>query len=143
MIVIFIVYFSEIKAYVLSKLPKRKSKQKQEKPKETQSKKAPTFTVEDFVPTSHQSEDEMARDESLASLFDDEEFIEMIDEQFEENSRSPQIPKFNFDNEFADFNKFIRKDNNKNQTIAQKINQLPPEIKAMLIDGILKKRDDI
>ena len=75
-------------------------------------------------------------------MFDDEEFIEMIDEQFEQKPKQ-SIPSFGFDNEFADFNKFIRKDNNKNQTIAQKINQLPPEIKAMLIDGILKKRDDI
>lgn len=142
LVVLVIIYFKEIKTYLLNKFPK-KSKAKQEKPKEKKDSKTPQFTVEDFKPINNNYSDEILRDESLEKLFEDDDLFNELENSIPTKENN-EVKGFNFDDEFADFNKFIRNSEKKdNKTVAQKIKELPPEIKALLIDNVLKKRDDV
>jgi len=153
LIVLCVIYFQEIKKYLKSKFTKKKPVKK-EKPKEDNK---PKYTVEDFKPIA-KSEYDDSRDSSLDGLFSDDEF--MLDNEFsdmllEDNSTSKNTiesqnidntkPEFSFDKEFAEFNEMfgskMRKSDKK--TISEKIKDLPPELKALLLDNVLKRKDDI
>lgn len=152
LIVLCVIYFKEIKNYIKSKLPKKKSK-KQEKPKQ---EKKQTLQVEDFKPILKDYEKE-ERDSSLDDLFFDEQNGE--NDEFSEinsvfNESEDDFKDFftgNFgqkmsptNNKFKSFNDlFESKAEQDNRPISEKIKSLPPEIKALIIDNVLKKRDDV
>ncbi len=147
LIAFMIIYFKEVKQKVVSKLKfKKKSKAKPEateyKSEKSEKTEKPNLSVDDFMPLESSKNDE--RDPSLEALFGDLD-IESSDNMFDE------IPNPNIDIEksFNDINfnnklKDLFKDDNKNnKSIADKIKELPPEIKVLLMDNVLKKRDDV
>lgn len=151
------IYFKEIKNCIKEKFTfkrKKSSKKetKEEKPKETkEQKKEPTPSVEEFKPIMQNFNKEEERDDSLERLFEDEDFpfgMEDFDDSFLfETPKSGGIKSEKQVDEFEDFKRMVGKRfNEESQTsnnIAEKIKKLPPEIKVMLMDNILKKRDDV
>lgn len=152
-IVICAFYYKEIFSFIKSKLPKikkTKKSKKEEKPKEN--KKVPKPTVEEFKPISKPLEEE-SRDSSIERLFSDDDdfpfdFDDLIDDDFSipAHSNSQNFNKSEID-EFEDLKRMLGRKYGKNESnkknIAQKIKSLPPEIKALLIDNVLKRRDDV
>ena len=139
------IYFKEIKQKLLSKF-KKKSKAKPEateyKPEKAEKTEKPNFTVDDFMPLERSKDDE--RDPSLEALFGDLEDFDGSENLFD---KIPE-PNVKVDKSFndMDFNKKLKelfKEEGKNtKSIADKIRELPPEIKVLLMDNVLKKRDD-
>ena len=156
LVVLCIIYFKEIKQYLKSKFVKQKPKQKETKQKET---KKVMPTMEEFKPIVSNYGEE--RDSSLAGLFSEEKnssveklfgeeefaYEEPNNIDFEQKAnlnKTQDYSNFSFDDEFAKYNEiFGSKSNKSKKTINQQIKELPPEIKALLIDDVLKKRDDV
>lgn len=153
LIVLCVIYFDNIKNKLknIFKKPQKKESQKKEE-------KKPQVNVDDFIPLRNQYSEE-ERDESLQSLFsapelndenntlvnDDGKKLYMddiVDNKNIEKTTEPLAPSENmdFDKMFAD--QFDLKGKN-NKTVAQQIQELSPELKAILIDSLLKKRDDV
>ena len=148
LIAFMVIYFKEIKQKALSKIKfKKKSKVKPEateyKSEKQEKTEKPNFTVDDFMPLENSKAYE--RDPSLEALFGDIEDIDNSDNLFNDIPR----PNINVEKSFNDldfddkFKNLFKEDNKNNKSIADKIKELPPEIKVLLMDNVLKKRDDV
>lgn len=150
LIIVCIIYFGEIKSFFKKKVLKKKAKP-EEKPKET---KNPAFTVEDFKPIV-KSYDEETRDLSVEQFFKEDEFESLLEEDncqtineediFSNFSNIDKSQPFS-EHEMKEFNNIFGKKfntNNKNKSISSQIKNLSPELKALLIDNVLKRRDDV
>lgn len=141
-----IVNFFRDKVLNLFKKPFKKKEKKKDAPKPEEKKEKPkTYSVEDFKPISKESQD-LVRDSSLNDLFGNDDFIDTKSDDFGEKS----LDGLNDDrkNSFNDelFRKYL--DNSefdfgpKEKTLAEKINELPPEIKVLIIDNLLDRKED-
>lgn len=148
LIVVCIIFFSEIKKYILGKLKfkKKSAKKAEEKPKQKAEKAS--YTVEDFKPIA-KNHDEDIRDSSIESLFAFEEYP-TIKEELKKPSESilTDSDRKKLDDFFSkDKTAFKRINNNvkseSKSTISKQIKNLSPEMKALLVDNVLKKRDDV
>ena len=155
LVVLCVIYFNEIINFLKRKLLKNKKAKKAEtKPKE---QKNPVYSVEDFKPIAKTTEDE-TRDSSLNELFENQdllfnnEFGDMFLDQELNNNNNSQASfqnnsdkRFSFDKEFESFNEMFgsKMRKKKNKSLSDKIKNLPPEIKALIIDNVLKRKDDI
>lgn len=137
-----------------------KKPQKKEEPKKEE--KQPEINNDDFIPLKNQFDD-MQRDESLEALLadyasyndsdvminDDNEklFVGDVLENSQPIKKEQELSNNNvFENNQFDFDKFFKnqyKEKQSNKPISQQINELSPELKAILIDSLLKKRDDV
>lgn len=146
LIAIVVIYFKEIKSFIKIKLTSSK-KEKKEKPKEKKS--SPQPTAEEFKPIAKTYEEDK-RDSSLEKLLEeDNDFPFSIDdlmaEDFDLPTRKKQTIKNDFD-DFEDIKRMLGKKYEKTSSkkdISKQIRNLPPEIKALLIDNVLKRRDDV
>jgi len=137
LIVLAIIFRDEVKAK-FSKLFKKSDKNKKskfvkpaDKPKEVKEE----IKVEDFVPKYNMGEFE-ERDPSLTEIFGDEFDNDLFEPE-------PEMPTdFDLNKIENDLFKPINS-KRKNKPISQQIKDLPNEIKVMLLDGALKKRDDV
>ena len=142
LIALCIIYFDNIKTYFKNK---KKSKKVEPKPVQKQ-----VFKAEDFKPIINQN-NEMERDASLEALFANEERCEeLADEEMLNadkliqsesslpNKSTANLPDKNFESFFNKKNK-----KNSNKSLSEQIKDLPPELKALLLDSTLKKRDDV
>lgn len=141
LIVIVFIYKDEI-----FKIFKKKDKSKKA---ESKPEKKPEPKNEDFIPLKTQY-DEYERDESLNALFaEDDTVFEDETNKGEDFSMAPNQndvdPVFPDDNlESLLSGNYSRKRKSKsNKPIASQIKDLSPELKALLIDTALKKRDDV
>lgn len=155
LIAICIIYNENLKG-----LFKKKKKAKKQEPKPEPKKEE---KPEDFIPLKNQYDD-TERDASLESLFaedntdkdDDFDFdsifgdnkdskIDSNDDLSDINDNNDSKQTQNFDDDFAKLLKqtYKSKKRNDNRSIAEQINDLSPELKALLIDTALKKRDDV
>lgn len=145
LVAVFVIYFKEIKSKLFIKKTKKPKNQKQQESPKKENDKV-TLSVEDFVPSAKPVLNE--RDSSLDGLFDipDDEIDDIINDGF--------VDEFiGGGNEFQDFsnddigNRLKRllksTSGSDKKSIAKQIKELPPEIKILLIDGILKKREDL
>ena len=162
LIALSIIYFKEIKSIIGSKFKIKKNSKKGETNSKTEQKKEEkkknSYTVEDFVPINREKVDDV-RDPSLDELFatDDVEFsddfsiennlnfkdeIKDLFKDETQKSKKTKIDSFDINNNsFAPI--FDSKINKNDKSIADKIKELPPEIKVLLMDNVLKKRDDV
>lgn len=139
LVVVCVIYFKEIKNYLKSKLFKSKKKPEEKKEKAI---KQVTPTVEDFVPlVKNDAEEE--RDGSIERLFVDEEFAYEREEETIKPHDEASDRKSVFDDFDSIFGKRIKNNTNNKKTISEHIKELPPEVKALLIDNVLKRKDDI
>lgn len=156
-IAVIFIYKNEISNYLKSKLPKfkkqtSKKEVKEEKPKEKkEEKKEPLPSVEEFKPITKSYEQE-SRDQSIEQLLADEDFPFGMDDfddsfLFDAPKSGGLKSSLAINDEFEDLKRMLGKEYGEKsvdkQTIAEKIRKLPPEIKVMLMDNVLKKRDDI
>lgn len=141
LIVIAFIYKDEIFKVFKKKDKSKKAEPKQEKKSEPKN--------EDFIPLKTQY-DEYERDESLNALFaeDDTVFEDETNkgEDFSmgtnQNDVEPVFPDDNLESLLS--GNYSRKRKSKsNKPIASQIKDLSPELKALLIDTALKKRDDV
>lgn len=154
LIAICVIYHDNIKG-----LFKKKKKTKKAEPKpEAKKEEKP----EDFIPLKNQYDD-TERDASLEALFENENsaendnfdfdaiFSDKKDSGFSDNNDLSNInndtpkPAQLSDDEFEKlFRQSYRSNKSKdNRPIAEQIKNLSPELKALLIDTALKKRDDV
>lgn len=141
LIVIAFIYKDEI-----FKKRKKKDKSKKAEPKP---EKKPEPKNEDFIPLKTQYDD-YERDSSLNELFTEEDSVfndeDVQGEEFSntsnQNNAVPDFSNNDFDDFLTDNYRKMRKVNN-NKPIATQIKELSPELKALLIDTALKKRDDV
>lgn len=173
LLVLFVIYFKEIKEYIKSKLFKKNNKKNkskgdtQAKPKE---EKKVVPTVEDFKPIARPIDE--SRDSSIEQLFSMDEALDFMDddtadfekklneeidklfdssaEQNNEQATLSDNDKRKFDDFFGSKKPMYKmKNGNKymvveeNETIAEQIKNLSPELKALLLDNVLKRRDDV
>ncbi len=160
LIVLFVIYFKEIAAFLKSKFgnifkSKSKKQKKESKLKPEKAEKKPTYTVEDFKPVSKNEEADV-RDASIERLFamDDLDFMGdgFLNEPmfpkaptFEEKPKMNDADKKALDEFFKEDATFKRVKNNINddKSISKQIKDLSPEMKALMLDNVLKKRDDV
>lgn len=128
-------------------------------PKPVKEEKSTELKNDDFIPLKKQYDEE--RDASLEELFADDQNYDEVEnaevnddgkkifggEIFNESKSENFEPKPNFleENDF-DFDKIFqnrRNESSKDKPIADQIKELSPELKAMLVDSLLKKRDDV
>lgn len=142
LIVLCVIYSDNIKSYLKDKKAKKSKSKNNPKPKPAEVK------VEEFIPLKNVNYDE-ERDASLYELFkEDLDEVEEIEE-----SSSIQTPDFddylkNKDHYpralSSNFNKYLNTiDPNSKKPISQQIQELSPELKALLLDSTLKRRDDV
>lgn len=153
LIAICVIYHDNIK----NSLKKNKKAKKQEPKPEQKKEEKP----EDFIPLKNQYDDTQ-RDASLEALFAEDDFSQEdnfdIDAIFGDNksqnnnddfsSLTPDISSSQDSISDEEFEKLLKRSykSNKskgNKPIAQQIKDLSPELKALLIDTALKKRDDV
>ena len=135
-----------------------KKPKKKEAPKKEEKK--PEIKNEDFIPLQNQYDD-FERDESLQDLlsgyesYDDNDILInddgeklFVGDVFEQPMQN-HVPLSNTDmySNDLDFDKMFAKQfgsqKKSNKPIAQQIKDLSPELKAILVDSLLKKRDDV
>lgn len=156
-IVAFIVIFKDeilnkTKALFSKKSTKQKKSKKQSEPVEESKpepepvkEEKPEFKPEDFKPLTMDEIDNL-RDSSLDDLFadlfaDDNNNVNVQDSI---DNAQPKMPRYKkaqntfFDDDFTEVKK-----SNKKKNVAEQIRNASPELKALLMDSILKKRDDI
>ena len=149
-----IIFFKEIKGFLKKKFSKKPNIKKEASNKEKKS----TYQVEDFKPIVYNTEGNV-RDSSLESLFAFDEYG--MEEQGNEEGFTTQMQdKENFGSSLTDADRkrlddFFGKDNNffkhidnrvpkrAKGSISDEIKNLSPEMKALLLDNVLKKRDDV
>lgn len=148
LIVLVVIYFENVKSFFKNKFSKKNNKKNEPKLVEKKEEK-PTYTSEAFKPAV-KTVDEPQRDSSIEALFDDDDFLEELSSMFgDEELEMPKQVKQSLNKanefEFGGRNPFFKESNteSKPKNIAQQIKNLPPEIKALLVDNILKRRDDI
>lgn len=141
LIVLLVIYFDQVKVFFKNKF-KKKKEQKQEQPVQK-------VNYDDFIPLKNSQEifekdvalEELLK-ENMQKQFDEpEQNFEQsgVEEQNSfENIGEKNMPKYD---DFEELLKTYKK--KKNKTISEKIKDLPPEVKALLIDNTLKKRDDV
>lgn len=156
LVVLFFIYRDNIKEKIknIFKKPKKKSDPKKEE-------KKPEINNDDFIPLKNQYDDE--RDISLQELLSDYETYDdndvMINDdgeklfvgdvfQSQQTQNNSQIPNFDaYSNNDLDFDKMFKNQfgslKKSNKPIAEQIKDLSPELKAILVDSLLKKRDDV
>lgn len=134
LIVLSIIYFDNIKSYLKNKFKKKKKEEKASTPK-------PEMKVEDFMPLKSVPDDQ-TRDLSLQELFAENNLDSSDKNINQETETKNEIKEQKPINDFDSFFNY-KKNVTKNKSISQKIKDLPPEIKALLIDDTLKKRDDV
>lgn len=154
LIAICVIYNENIKALFKKK---KKSKKQEPKPEPKQEEKP-----EDFIPLKNQYDD-TERDASLDALFAEDDTSQEdnfdIDSIFGDNksqgdnnvdSSNQSVDVSSSQDPISDemFEKLLKRSykSNKskgNKPIAQQIKDLSPELKALLIDTALKKRDDV
>lgn len=158
LIVLCIIYFEDIKNFFKNKFGKPK-KQAKEPPKKEEKK--PEVNIDDFIPLKNQY-DVNERDESLNALFaeeqtygDEDTFVNddgeklFMGDVISNQQTQPQQRQSNgnFSSNNFDFDKMFEgqfeKKQKTNKPISEQIQDLSPELKAMLIDSLLKKRDDV
>lgn len=160
LIVLFVIYFKEIMSFLKNKFSsifklKPKKAKTESKPKPEKAEKKPTYTVEDFKPVSKNEGDD-SRDASIERLFamDDLDFMGdgFLNEPmfpkaptFEEKPKMNDADKKALDEFFKEDVAFKKVKNNiqDNKSISKQIKDLSPEMKALLLDNVLKKRDDV
>ena len=172
LLVLFVIYFKEIKEYIKSKLFKKNNKKNKSKG-ETQAKpkeeKKVVPTVEDFKPIARPIDE--SRDSSIEQLFsmDEADFMDddtadfekklneendkLFDSSAEQNNEQATLSdddKRKFDDFFGSKKPMYKmKNGNKymvveeNETIAEQIKNLSPELNALLLDYVLKRRYDV
>lgn len=156
LVVLCFIYKEELWAKIkniFKKKPKSEPKPVKEENKPTELKN------DDFIPLKRQYDEE--RDLSLEELFADDENNNGIQdteinddgkkifggEIFNEPKSESFEPRPNFleENDF-DFDRIFQNrqsQSNKDKPISDQIKDLSPELKAMLVDSLLKKRDDV
>lgn len=128
LVTICVIYFKEIKGFFQKKSKKENKKAEPEiKKEEVVIPEKKEFTIEDFVIKKPLFEDMEERDSSLFDLFKDD--LDVQNQNQEKPEKSEKIKKE------------IKNKSSKN--ISSEIKNLSPKIKGMLIDGVLKKRDDV
>lgn len=142
LIVLCVIYFDNIKQFFAKKKKSKKKQQAQPQPKQE-------VKLEDFIPLKNQYDDQ-TRDASLDALFADEEKnFSQEDLSFKEEMPSqPNVQTTQrkiSEQEFGDLfeKEFGSQKKSSKTTIAEQIKNLSPELKAMLLDSTLKKRDDV
>ena len=140
------IYFKDIKSAIKNKFKGKK----EVNPKEQKSVPAKnvTYTVEDFKPIKPEYNLE-SRDSSLDGLFKDINDIDASDDDFsnmaneiKQTDEGQQIDDSDYEKLFDMFGKNNDFDDGKNKTLAQKIQELPPELKVLVIDNLLGRKDD-
>ena len=137
------------------KKPQKKSEPKKEE-------KKPEINNDEFIPLKNQYDDE--RDESLQELLSDYQDYNDNDVLINDDNEKifvgdvlgqPKSPKNSinsqpfsgFDNNNLDFDEMFKRQfgshKKSNKPIAEQIKDLSPELKAILVDSLLKKRDDV
>lgn len=113
-----------------------------------QKKEKVTYTVEDFKPIAS-AEVEQKRDSSLDNLFNDEtdEIIDQFDNNynFDDNTFGKDESDMN-DEEFEKMMNSFKEDSfdyDDNKTLAQKIQELPPELKVLIVDNVLSRKEEV
>lgn len=101
--------------------------------------------IEEFIPLKNQYDDSV-RDASLEELFgSDDDYMVSSDQAFKESIPQSfgksEIKTDNFDSLFRGHIKGRGKASKK--PISEQIKDLSPELKMILIDSVLKKRDDV
>ena len=147
LIILIVIYFDNIK-----KLFEKKEKPVEKAP-ENKSEKKPYYSYEDFKPKKP-VEPELNRDSSVSSLFDEYNPVQEYNGESEANNNNNTFD-YNEDNftnntnnfdksEFDDlFKKFNEGTGIEEKSLSEKISELPPEIKILLIDNLLNKKDDV
>lgn len=130
---------------ILPKLKKKKSAtapKTDEKPKEVQPS-APILEKKDkptLEKTSEQNQDEL-NDEVAYTSDDFKSYLQEKKQKITRPKRKDELPEFDFE----DYDRFKlhqnRSDKTTSKSIADEINDLSPEIKAMIIAGVLDKKD--
>ena len=140
---VIIIYHKDI----ISKLKRKKKTAKKPENKTTEpvKEKTSTFKPEDFKPIQRNLDDD--RDESVARLFDSEGDFNDNFSNNEQNHNSIGLESLS-DEELEERFKNAFKTSpfgkqKQEKTISQTIKELPPEIKALIIDNVLKRKDDI
>ncbi len=137
LVVLLVIYFDQVKEFFGKKFKKKEAS----KPKEP----SPKVNYEDFIPIKNQYE-EPIKDLALEELLYQNTEQTTQNDYAQQTVQEPAMPE-KIENNYDDYDSlqelinFNKKKNNK--TISQKIKELPPEVKALLIDNALKKRDDV
>lgn len=138
LLVLCVIYFDNIKAY-FKKTKKSKQEQKPQQKKE--------INNDDFIPLKNQYDDS-ERDPALDALLSDNQTVSA-------QQNNEPVPEFNNIEDQNSYNndddldlgmlmkRTYKKNNNTKKSIARQIKDLSPELKALLIDTTLKKRDDV
>lgn len=151
-VALLVIFKKEVWAYINKKLfgkfkKKEKSKAKIEKKAEDKKEKKPTYTVDDFVPA--KIEEDTARDSSVEMLLGIDEFglnETKNDFSFDSMPKLTDEDKKRLSDFFgSDESAFKRVQNNTSspKSISRQIKDLSPEMKVLLLDNVLKKRDDV
>lgn len=144
--ILLFIYRQEVVSFLKSKLKiSKKDKQKPQK-SESQQKKEQTIKYEDFVPKNKNSEKYEEMDSSLKELLKPTTAYNQPSQQ-NENVQSENFENdINFDEEIKNHSsldflgEYTHKTNKK--SISKKIKDLPPEVKALIFDGTLMRKDE-
>lgn len=149
LLVLFFFNYQDVRSY-LKKIFEKKKKVNKVKEEPKPSKYEPTY--EEFKPVI--KEPEVDRDSSVEELFNMNDFDDdyLFEDDFNESDNiftrevpsKSKTPLENF-NEDA-FDEIFRKyggEKKKKKSLAKQIRDLPPEIKVMVVDNVLNKKDDI
>ena len=139
-VVLCFIYAENIKGFFSKKKKPKQEEQAKQTPK-------PEIKPEDFIPLKNQYDDQ-TRDASLEALFaEDENYNEvspasdlLVENQPAEQKSSSITNMGGFEDLFLHN---IKKSKKSNKPISEQIKELSPELKALLIDTTLKKRDDV
>lgn len=137
LVVLCFIYADNIKAYFSRKKSKNKKPKVEAKPPKAEPK------PEEFIPLKNYNQDQ-ERDESLQELFGQDDFL--IDQEdssanFDDFLNTQTTDKSDVP---LDIQQYLNSSKtNAKKPISQQIQELSPELKALLLDTTLKKRDDI
>ena len=146
--VLFIIYFKEIKSYLKSHIKFCKKKAESVKTETAKPKTTQIYTVEDFKPLNNYNQ-VSTRDSSLEQLFSDDNFDypvmnETRPEEFvsKEESNNDDFDPLEYENFIKSMREGDQDFSNEKKTLAQKIQELPPELKVLVVDNLLGKKSD-
>ena len=150
--VLIIIFRKDVFSFLSKKINfKFKKKKTTEKKDEPSKKEKVSYTVEDFKPI-NPLKNEQVRDSSLDALFNDYKQEELSDNFIgdENQDQVDNTEPFSFDSKEVsgdfDYEKFLKsiqdKNSNDEKTLAEKIQELPPELKVLIIDNLLGRKDD-
>ncbi|MBE7074465.1 MAG: hypothetical protein E7376_00570 [Clostridiales bacterium] len=137
------IFSDNIKAYFKKIFSKKSKTVPQGEP--LKQEKSVEQKIEEFIPLKNQYDDSV-RDASLEELFaidDEDDFMvssETLNQSIPQRFGGTEIKTDNFDNIFRGR---VRGKKLNKKPIAQQIKDLSPELKMLLMDSILKKRDDV